>query len=182
MWVSWLSLLISVTNFPEKEPLRHDRAGIQHDQDHVWFGTIKVYWFAEPCCELGSMISHFILYVKEQAASTAFYESVLRMKPTLNVPGMTEFTLSDGCILGLMPQAGIKRLLGNAIAGFESGEGSPRAELYLQVDNPRESIARAEQAGAKILSEVQARSWGHEAGYVKDLDGYILAFARLPGQ
>ena len=59
--------------------------------------------------------AHFILYVTDQARSTAFYAQVLALSPTLNMPGMTEFTLADQCILGLMPEASIKRLLGNKL-------------------------------------------------------------------
>lgn len=35
----------------------------------------------------------FILYVADQARSTAFYSTLLNRAPTLNVPGMTEFEL-----------------------------------------------------------------------------------------
>ncbi len=45
------------------------------------------------------MRAHFILYVADQKRSTAFYEEVLGMAPSLSVPGMTEFTLDGGAIL-----------------------------------------------------------------------------------
>lgn len=47
--------------------------------------------------------THFIFYVQDQARSTNFYAQVLTQTPSLNVPGMTEFVLTDGCVLGLMP-------------------------------------------------------------------------------
>ena len=56
--------------------------------------------------------TNIILYVKDQEWSTDFYSHVLAMQPTLHVPGMTEFTLNEVCILGLMPESGIKKLLG----------------------------------------------------------------------
>ena len=40
--------------------------------------------------------THFILYVQDQAASTAFYSRALDAEPTLNVPNMTEFVLPGG--------------------------------------------------------------------------------------
>jgi hypothetical protein len=49
---------------------------------------------------------HLILYVNDQAHSADFYARVLACAPSLNVPGMTEFTLSANCVLGLMPEAG----------------------------------------------------------------------------
>jgi len=55
--------------------------------------------------------AHFILYFTEQSISTQFYENVLSMKPTLNVPVMTEYRLNSGAILGLMPIAGLGMFL-----------------------------------------------------------------------
>ncbi len=34
---------------------------------------------------------HLILYVRDQAAATAFWQAVLDRPPDLDVPGMTEF-------------------------------------------------------------------------------------------
>jgi len=46
---------------------------------------------------------HFILYVQDQARSMEFYSGVLQMAPVLDVPGMTQFELPGGALLGLMP-------------------------------------------------------------------------------
>lgn len=118
---------------------------------------------------------HLILYVRDQAASTAFYRATLGVEPTLDVPGMTEFTLGDHVVLGLMPEAGAARLLGLDPA---AGGASPRAELYLVVDDPAAPHARALSAGATELSALAPRDWGDEAAYSSDLDGHVLAFAR----
>jgi catechol 2,3-dioxygenase-like lactoylglutathione lyase family enzyme len=120
---------------------------------------------------------HVILYVRDQKASTSFFRSVLALEPTLDVPGMTEFELSDGVVLGLMPEAGVVRLLGQAHDPAR-GHGGPRAELYLLVDDPAAYHARSITAGGTEVSRVSARDWGHEAGYTLDLDGHVVAFAR----
>jgi catechol 2,3-dioxygenase-like lactoylglutathione lyase family enzyme len=125
------------------------------------------------------MRSHFILYVRDQDASTAFYAHVLGAGPTLNVPGMTEFALGRDAVLGLMPEAGVTRLLGPAVNPSTS-PGASRAELYLLVDDPGGYHARALSAGAEELSALAPRSWGHEVAYSRDRDGAILAFAREP--
>jgi hypothetical protein len=44
--------------------------------------------------------TQFILYVADQTAATAFWRAVLDMAPSLNVPGMTEFILGSGAVLG----------------------------------------------------------------------------------
>ncbi len=121
---------------------------------------------------------HIILYVKDQNRSTSFYQNVLIIEPRLDVPGMTEFELSNGTILGLMPEAGIKKLLGEKIEDPDKLNGTPRAELYLLVDEPQKYFGRALQHGAKELSKLQPRDWGDEAAYCSDPDGYIIAFAK----
>lgn len=129
---------------------------------------------------MGAMIlrSHLILYVKDQAQSTAFYTHVLNCEPTLNVPGMTEFSLAEHCILGLMPEAGIRRLLGDSLPDPGQAAGISRAEVYLRVDDPQTYHRRALEKGAQELSSLALRDWGDLAAYCLDPDGYVLAFAR----
>ena len=114
--------------------------------------------------------------------STDFYRRILAIEPALDVPGMTEFHLEPNCILGLMPEQGIKRLLGDKIQDPEKSMGVSRAEVYLQVSDPSAYISRAKIAGAAMLSELSPRNWGHEAGYVMDPDGHVVAFARPIGK
>lgn len=123
---------------------------------------------------------HFILYVRDQRVSTEFYSIVLDANPTLDVPGMTEFILQDGCSLGLMPAKGIKRLLGDVLPDPERATGIPRAEVYLRVDVPEDFHRRALKAGAKELSPILERNWDDRAGYLLDPDGHVIAFAALP--
>jgi uncharacterized protein len=120
---------------------------------------------------------HFILYVADQQRSTEFYSAVLGEAPTLNVPGMTEFGLENKTILGLMPEDGIVRLLGAAITHPSLARGIPRSELYLVVQNAAAFHARAVEAGARELSALSLRDWGHFVAYSLDPDGHILAFA-----
>jgi uncharacterized protein len=125
--------------------------------------------------------SHFILYVADQKAACTFYQQALALEPRLDVPGMTEFDLPGGGVLGLMPESGIRNLLGDVIPESADGTPAPRAELYLVVAEPEQALDRAVAAGAELLQPVQPRDWGHEAGYCRDLDGHILAFAYDPG-
>ncbi len=120
---------------------------------------------------------HFILYVDDPVRAKAFYSAVLGAEPTLDVPGMTEFTLPGGAILGLMPGDGIRRLLeGRVVPG---GAGAPpRAELYLLMDRAADAHQRALQAGARVLSAMTPRDWGHDVAYCLDPEGHVLALAR----
>ncbi|MBK9324310.1 MAG: VOC family protein [Bdellovibrionaceae bacterium] len=123
------------------------------------------------------MIVHTILYVADQKMSAEFYSNVLEMTPILDVPGMTEFKLSEKHILGLMPEAGIKKLLGQELPDPSQASGIPRVEVYFKVDDPKIFFQRALNRGAKELSSIQKRNWGDIAGYVLDLDGHVLVFA-----
>lgn len=121
--------------------------------------------------------SHINLYVRDQAASRQFYEQVLGLAPQLDVPGMTEFELGPTTVLGLMPETGIKNLLGQALPDPALAGGVPRAELYLVVDEAATAMQRALQCGAKLLAGFEPRDWGDRAGYVLDPDGHVLALA-----
>jgi len=124
------------------------------------------------------MKANIILYVSDQKASASFYEKVLSLKPELDVPGMTEFRLSEDTVLGIMPSAGIKRLLGEKLPDPDKAIGIPRAELYLHVTDPESYHSRAILNGAKELSPLLMRDWGDEAAYSLDPDGHVLVFAR----
>jgi uncharacterized glyoxalase superfamily protein PhnB len=120
----------------------------------------------------------FILYVKNQQKSCNFYKSLLLQEPVLNVPGMTEFQLSDNTKLGLMPEDGIAKILKDTVPHPSKGNGIPRCELYLTVNDPAEYYERAVKLGALPVSKLMLRDWGDEAAYCADPDGHIIAFAR----
>jgi catechol 2,3-dioxygenase-like lactoylglutathione lyase family enzyme len=121
--------------------------------------------------------AHFILYVADQRRSTSFWTAVLDCEPSLDVPGMTEFSLAKGALLGLMPEAGIRKLLGSRLPDPATASGIPRSELYVMVSDPAAYHRRALDAGAVELSALALRSWGHTVAYSIDPDGHVLAFA-----
>lgn len=123
------------------------------------------------------MICHYILFVQDQKLSKDFYVKVLGIEPHLNVPGMTEFKLSDSSILGLMPKIGMKKLLGDRVVLEENQTTSSHSELYLRVSEPDLYFSRALEAGAQEISAIELRNWGNRAGYLKDLDGHLIVFS-----
>ncbi len=118
------------------------------------------------------------IYVSNQDRSKDFYERLLRIKPSLNVPGMTGFRLFRNVKLGLMPENGIAKIILNKLPHPNKGNGIPRCELYLKVENPNEHIKRGIELGGKEISKLQDRDWGDKVGYISDLDRHILAFAQ----
>ena len=124
------------------------------------------------------MKTMIILYVSDQKKSRNFYAHVLGNEPILDVPGMTEFSLGENFSLGLMPEKGIKNLLGEKFPDPAKATGIPRAELYLIIDNPSLYHERALKAGAIEIKPIGQMPWGDLAAYSLDPDGHALAFAK----
>ncbi|MEO8589390.1 MAG: VOC family protein [Flavobacteriales bacterium] len=123
------------------------------------------------------MSIEFILYVADQGKSARFYSDLLGQAPTLDVPGMTEFTLPGGCKLGLMPEDGIARIICGPMPHPGKGQGVPRCEVYLLVDDIVQACDLAERAGARAVNAAADRDWGHRVAYYADADGHIIALA-----
>lgn len=121
--------------------------------------------------------SEFILYVKHQEKSSRFYEALFRTKPSLEVQGMTEFTIGGNLKIGLMPNSGIAAILADKTPHPETGIGIPRCELYFYVEDIKLEFNNALKAGATIISEIKDRNWGDRVCYFSDPDGHIIAFA-----
>ena len=124
------------------------------------------------------MKAMFIFYVADQASTKNFYEKVLALKPTLNVPGMTKFVLLDGSQIGFMPGLGMKNMLGDKFPDPAQAAGIPRAEIYLVVNDPLSYHQRALEAGALEIQSLQEMPWGDTVAYSLDPDGHVLAFAK----
>lgn len=118
-----------------------------------------------------------IFYCSEQQKSRDFYSKVLNLTPSLDVPGMTEFDLSSELKLGLMPEKGIAKILGDKTPHPSSGNGIPRCELYIKTQDILADFERAVNAGAVVIDPINPRDWGDSVGYLSDPDGHILAFA-----
>lgn len=118
-----------------------------------------------------------ILYVNDQKASTEFYTQLFRQSPDLNVPGMTEFKISENSKLGIMPNKGIAKILSDKMPHPDLGNGIPRCELYFYVENIDFEFENATKIGAKLISPIENRDWGDKVCYFSDFDGHIIAFA-----
>ncbi len=99
----------------------------------------------------------FIIYVKNQTKSKNFYEKLLQTKPVLDVPGMTEFKLSDKLKLGLMPENSIAKIISNKLPHPKTGNGIARCEIYIKVQHADKFLQRVIEAGAKLISPLQDR-------------------------
>lgn len=125
------------------------------------------------------MLVECILYVGDQNKSTAFYSQALGIAPSMEVLGMTEFSISENFKLGLMPEQGIANIICPIMPQPASGSGIPRCELYLkdEAEKMQSIFDRAQTAGAVLISPFEERDWGDTVAYMADLDGHVLALA-----
>lgn len=121
--------------------------------------------------------THIILYVLDQQKSTNLYAELLQGQPILNVPGMTEFLLSEKVILGLMPNDGIAKIITPSMPHPSTGIGIPKCELYLYVSQINELFLRCQKLPFQLISPLEDRNWGDRAFYLADPDGHVIAFA-----
>ncbi|MCW1147793.1 lactoylglutathione lyase [Flavobacterium lacisediminis] len=119
----------------------------------------------------------FILYVSNQEKSREFYQILLQQKPSLDVLGITEFTINEFVKIGLMPNDGISKIITLKLPHPTSGNGIPRCELYLQVENIETVFEETKKAGAIEISPIALRDWGDYVGYIADFDGHVIALA-----
>ena len=124
------------------------------------------------------ILFEFILYVADQSRSANFYSELLSMEPVLNVPGMTEFKLSQASKLGIMPEKGIAKIIADKTRHPSDGNGIPRCEIYIVVDDILPYYERAIALGALLISDIMERDWGHQVCYFSDPDGHIIAIAK----
>jgi predicted enzyme related to lactoylglutathione lyase len=120
-----------------------------------------------------------ILYVQDLPQAAQFYDAAFGWPKSVNVPVYVEYCVNAGARLGLMPQGHTRHFLGVALGTKRPTDGCPRAEVYLRVEDLDGAVARLEALGAVCTSPRAARSWGDEAAYYLDHDGYVLAVARV---
>ncbi len=120
----------------------------------------------------------FIIYAENQGKSKDFYRDLLNKEPILDVPGMTEFELSEKASLGIMPGDGIVKILENKISNPNIVKDIPKCELYILVDDVDNHYSKAIELGGRGISKGKVRSWGDYVAYCLDFDGNIIAFAK----
>ncbi len=117
-----------------------------------------------------------ILAVTDLAAARRFYEVVFAWERALETPVYVEYALPGGQRLGLYAREGFARNTGQLPVAVAAGELSA-TELYFYVDDIDAAVASLSGAGARQLSELEARDWGDVAAYFADPDGNVIVVA-----
>ena len=121
---------------------------------------------------------HLVLAVSDVDRAKQFYGEAFGWKPHLEWPGeYAELELPDQDWLGLYKEDGYAETAGAPVEELKRGRYGG-AELYVQVEDVNAAMDSLRDAGAKALSPLARRGWGHEAAYFADPDGNIVAVAR----
>jgi len=118
-----------------------------------------------------------ILAVDDVERAARFYERTFGWKRRVDAPVYVEFETNDGPGLGVYLRRGFAINTASAVAPRVSGATSA-TELYFLADDVAAAVARALDAGARMLSPCAPRDWGDDVAYVEDPDGNVIAFAR----
>lgn len=118
----------------------------------------------------------FNLYVNDDQRSAQFYSEAFELTPLLHDGGV-RFQLPGGCAFGLLTERSAKARFGTLIDDPEMSNGISRVELSVTLADPKACVARALDAGARMISPLQLRENGDVSAYVLDPDGHMLVIA-----
>jgi lactoylglutathione lyase len=116
-------------------------------------------------------VGYVIVYVRDLAASIAFYRDVVGLDFKFEDAGFAEFA-TPGTRFALYE----KRRADWLIAG-ETAPG-PAAEVVIMVGDVDAEAERLARLGASVLSGPADRPWGHRTVHVADPDGFVVEFAQ----
>ncbi len=118
-----------------------------------------------------------ILAVSDLPQAARFYRAALAAEPAVDTATYIEFALAGGLRLGLYERHAFGANTTETPVLIPHGTLAP-TELYWQVDDLPAAMSRLAEAGARLLSAPQPRSWGDEVAYYADPDGNVIALAR----
>ena len=119
----------------------------------------------------------FIIYVDNLEKSKLFYELLFSIKPIIDEPGMSEFELPDGSIIGIMPNSSLEKFFGKEFEQQKNRKALPQTEFYFLVEDALSLHNRAIQLGATEIREFSEMDWGDKVAYSINHDGHIFGFA-----
>jgi catechol 2,3-dioxygenase-like lactoylglutathione lyase family enzyme len=126
-----------------------------------------------------------VLATDDLDRSVTFYQGLTGWARAVDTPVFVELA-GDGARLALYDVRSYAANLDGATPDVEvlppavaapDRTGVNRTELYLEVPDAEDAVARAIVLGARLLSPVRPRSWGQPVGYVMDPDGTVIGLA-----
>lgn len=115
-----------------------------------------------------------ILYVRDVAASVAFYEQAFGLARRFVHDSGTYAEMETGATTLAFASEGLAEANGLAIRSNTLRDPAAGFELGLVSEDPAAGYARAIAAGATAVVPVKEKPWGQKVGYVRDLDGCLV--------
>lgn len=115
-----------------------------------------------------------ILYVRDVAASVAFYEQAFGLARRFVHDSGTYAEMETGATTLAFASEGLADANGLTIRSNTLRDPAAGFELGLVSDDPAAGYARAIAAGATAVVPVKEKPWGQKVGYVRDLDGCLV--------
>jgi len=116
-------------------------------------------------------VGYVILYVRDLAASIAFYRDVLGLPFKFEDAGYAEFA-THGTRFALYELRRAEWLTGRTAAP------GPAAEVVFLVDDVDAHARRLAAGGVSIISGPADRPWGHRTVHLQDPDAFIVELAQ----
>lgn len=118
-----------------------------------------------------------ILAVSDLPRAVKFYSRAFEWEIAVDNAVYVEYKLPNGMRVGLYERHAFGKNPGETPILVPTGTLAP-TELYLYADDPYDAMLRLSEAGGRMLSPLEPRSWGDLAGYYADPDGNVIAIAQ----
>ncbi|MGE5635690.1 MAG: VOC family protein [Nocardioidaceae bacterium] len=119
-----------------------------------------------------------ILYVRDAAASVAFYERAFGLARRFEHASGQYAELETGATaLAFASRALAADNLPPGLRPDDAGDGRPAFEICLVTDDVEGAFERAVQAGAEPVTAPRTRAWGQDVAFVLDPDGVLVELA-----
>ncbi len=118
-------------------------------------------------------LGYVIVYVADVAETVAFYEKAFGLKRRFIAEGATYAEMETGSTtLGFASNALVE---GQGLAYIRNDMSRDPAgiEIAFLAEDVAAALARAKEAGAKVVQEPQQKPWGQTVAYVRDMNGVL---------
>ena len=113
-----------------------------------------------------------ILYVDDVASTLAFYDKAFGLATRYMHESGSYGELETGTTALAFVSHALLRQIGKA--PHAPALEAPTGEIALVTDDVAGAVARAVDAGARLVQEATAMPWGQTIAYVGDLNGFLV--------
>ena len=117
-------------------------------------------------------LKYTILYVENVAEALSFYEQAFGLQRKFLHESGDYGELDTG--MTSLSFSSLKLMADLGKSPSRADHGAPTFEIAFETDNVEEALARAIDAGAKLVQDVREEPWGQTTSYVTDTNGFLI--------